>query len=319
MDKILFQEKVKLAVHTIRQALPFRHEYKLSVKKVDEGKTLLNFYTEKFNRETSTFWLNKIESGEITVNGQSVSHNHLLQSGELSSRTEMIASEPEISDKIQLLYEDDDLIIIDKPSPLPCDASGRFVKSNLKTILELIYHPEPIYPIHRIDANTTGIVLFAKNKKIASNLIDQFKNFGINKTYVAIVDGLMTEDGHISSDISKVKDTSGSRKNKAGESSLTNYKIVSKHQDFTFLEIEPKTGKTNQIRIHLASVGHPIIGDLGYQDNNYFKENPLTYPDDCLFLHAWKISLKHPRTNLDINFESPLPLKFIEKLSENII
>ena len=148
------------------------------------------------------------------------------------------------------------------------------------------------------------------NKNGKSALNKQIKDEVFIKKYVAIVEGLVTKNQELTLEISNQKMNSGSRELGCGKGAITQIAIKQLNTNTTLLEIILKTGRTNQIRLHLSGIGHPILGDKGYKDPTYFLENPMTYTKDSLYLHAWKLSFLHPITNAQMSFEAPIPEKF---------
>ena len=150
--------------------------------------------------------------------------------------------------------------------------------------------------------------------EIAALLGSQFQNNTVKKEYLALVEGIIEKDTLlIKEKISKTKTVSGGRQvSGEGLESETKITILKRNleNNTTLLKVEPKNGRTNQIRLHLASINHPIVGDLGYKDINYFDNNPLTYPEDSLFLHAHKIKIRV--NNTEKQFIAEIPQKFYD-------
>jgi 23S rRNA pseudouridine1911/1915/1917 synthase len=289
---------------------PYTFTYKKNVKKQDEGKTLLDFYATAFPYKTELFWQEKIEKNHILVNDKKASPNLVLKAGWITKHLVFDKTEPKINTNIQLLFQDQDILVINKPAPIPVHPSGRFYKNTVTHILKLAFPKENFKIVHRLDANTTGILILAKNKKTANFLIEKFKNKKFKKQYIAIIEGSLNDKIiSINTTIGKEKSLAGSRvANNLGQKAETNIKIIKILRNKTVVELEPKDGRTNQLRLHLASIQHPIIGDIGYKDKTYFKENAMTYPTDCLLLHAWKISFDYKGKYMQ--FEAPIPDKF---------
>lgn len=200
---------------------------------------------------------------------------------------------------LEVLFEDEYMAVINKPAGYP--VSGNFFKTiqnalnfNLvqSTLIDALNVPRPV---HRLDKLTSGILIIAKTRNAQISLGNQFELQNINKTYYALVKGKLEGEGEFNSAIE-------------GLSALTSYKSVRAEKSLSYewvslVELKPKTGRTHQLRIHLATAGHPIIGDYIHDDNNVLKGKGL-------FLSACKIEYKHPETKECMLFELPLPSKF---------
>lgn len=309
-----FTKAIKDSTTPLPGSTPQSIVYKLTVKKRYEGLNIVDFFLRAVPRSNKATWIEKIEKNNLTVNAKPITKDYIVNAGDLTQHSSEPKTEPEVNTEIKLIYEDDFLLVINKPSPLPMHASGRYYRNTLLNILTLSFPDKDLKLIHRIDANTTGVVILAKGKEVANNMRLQFEEKSIQKQYIALVEGLIKED-HINSSkpIGKEVLVGGARKvDNTGKTAETNIKVLERRtkNNETLLSITPLTGRTNQIRLHLAELGHPIVGDEGHKNPDYFKSNPFTYPSDSLFLHAYKLTIKHPTTKTEIDFEAPIPKKF---------
>jgi len=192
---------------------------------------------------------------------------------------------------IPIIYEDEWLLVADKPSGLLTVPTPKNEKRTLTSILNL-------YPCHRLDRETSGLIIYAKNKNIQQKMMDEFRARKIGKIYIAFVRGKPYRDqGEIRSRIE-------------GLSSQTRYKVIEKRADFAILEVNPLTGRTNQIRIHLKQIAHPILGETKYAFRRDFKIKAKR-----LMLHAAGLEFKHPVTGKQLCLRMDLPAdlrKFLE-------
>ncbi len=192
---------------------------------------------------------------------------------------------------IPIIYEDEWLLVADKPSGLLSVPTPKNEKRTLTSILNL-------YPCHRLDRETSGLIIYAKNKNIQQKMTDAFRARGVHKSYIALVRGEPYKN-------------QGEIKNRIeGLSAKTRYKVIEKRRDFAILEVNPLTGRTNQIRIHLKQIGYPILGETKYAFRRDFMIKARR-----LMLHAWRIEFRHPVSGKLLQLESGPPddfKKFLE-------
>jgi len=307
-----FSTKIKHVTIPLKGNIPTIKTYTLRVKKQYNGITILDFYTQVMPSISKQIWEQKIVSKNLTVKNKSVSINTIIHTGQITQHFTAPQTEPNISTNIELLEWNTDFIVINKPAPLPMHPSGRFSQNTLSEILKDAFPTENFKLVHRIDANTTGVVVIARNKMMASNLATQFKNQEIKKEYLTLVEGILTQKHFtLQQSISKKITASGSREiSDIGKKATTDFTVLKKNtkKKTTLLSVIPHSGRTNQIRLHLANIGFPIVGDIGYKEEAYFKSNPLTYSSDCLFLHAHKLTFSYK--NRLRTFEATIPEKF---------
>ena len=193
---------------------------------------------------------------------------------------------------IPIAYEDQWLLVVDKPSGLLTVPTPKNEKRTLTSILNL-------YPCHRLDRETSGLIIYAKDKGTQQKMMDEFQNRRIKKTYLAFVRGIPQKN-------------QGEIKNRIeGLSAQTRYKVIEKRKDFAILEINPLTGRTNQIRIHLKQIGHPILGESKFAFRRDF-----TIKAKRLMLQAAGLEFKHPVTGSQLCLRLGLPddlKKFLDK------
>jgi RluA family pseudouridine synthase len=241
-----------------------------------------------------------------------IAATQIVRAGERYRHLFPNVTEPEVNGRMEILHEDKALIVVNKPAPLPMHAGGRFYRNTLKYILGIVYHPQRPHPAHRLDANTTGIVLVTRTQHFAGRLQPQFARGTVKKLYLVRVQGRPTEDVFsCDAPISAESGELGSRTvdESSGQDARTKFRVVKRDADgTTLLEARPLTGRTNQIRVHLWHLGFPVCGDAVYLSGKKIGDTQtLSMEDAPLCLHAWKIEFVHPLTRQPVSFTAPPP------------
>jgi len=292
----------------------------------DQGKRLDQFLSQ-IDLDLSRSQAKKlIEEKVILLNQKSAKPSVHLKQGDLISGTfpkpKPLSLKPE-STPLNILYEDPSIIVVDKRAgmvvhPAAGNPSGTLVNA-------LLYHCQDLSGIngvlrpgivHRLDKDTSGVMVVAKNDEAYHHLIKQFKNRTVEKVYLAIAYGKFNQaEGLIDSAIGRhpKERKRMSTRTKKGRIAITRWKRVENLDGFSFLEIHPQTGRTHQIRVHLSSMGHPLLGDPIYGR----KGRPGSIQDPVLkecvrrmnrqALHAHRLAFDHPQTGERVQFEAPLP------------
>jgi RluA family pseudouridine synthase len=209
----------------------------------------------------------------------------------------------------RVIHEDDDCIAYDKPPGLPVTPDDGGKKWNLRAVLEKKLGGL-IIPVHRLDADTSGVVIFARNQKSARALEDAFRDHQVTKVYLALVRGHPRETGEYRSYLVKVADSKGLERWESGrgpgaKEAVTTWKLIERISTYASLvEVEPKTGRYHQIRIHFSEMGHPIYGDRAHGD----RQDPIHVTRHLL--HAWKATFKHPTTGKQMTLTTRFPDDF---------
>jgi RluA family pseudouridine synthase len=220
--------------------------------------------------------------------------------------------EPNVDMKVGVLYEDASIVVLNKPAPLPMHAGGRFVRNTLNYVLDHLYAPQQLRPAHRLDANTTGIVVTARTRYIAGRIQPQFARGDVTKKYLVRVQGLPgTDRFDCDAPISVASGEAGSRfvDTAGGQHARTEFAVLRRCDDgTTLLEARPLTGRTNQIRVHLWHLGLPVCGDQTYLRGGEIGASQTRGIDEPpLCLHAWRIEFVHPVRRERVSFEAPPP------------
>jgi 23S rRNA pseudouridine1911/1915/1917 synthase len=252
-----------------------------------------------------------IADGHITVNGRPAKPGLRLNTGDSIEVTVPPIPpshlEPEAM-PLNILYEDDDLIVVDKPAgltvhPAPGHPGHTLVNALLSHLPHLADSGDALRPgiVHRLDKDTSGVMLVAKNSQAQADLSAQFKSHTVSKSYIVLVRGHLTpENGIIEADIGR--DPSHRQRMAVvskGREARTEYQVIRYIRDYTLLEVRPRTGRTHQIRVHLAAIGFPVVGDKIYGVKSPFLGRQ--------FLHASRLGFRLPATGEYVEFKSELP------------
>jgi len=293
--------------------------------KVDEdsvGTRLDVFIASKFDDKTRSYFQGIIEGETVTVNGKCRKSNYKLKLAEsvaldIPEAVELNIKAEEIP--LDVLYEDGDVIVINKPQdmvvhPAPGNYSGTLVNALLNHCKDLSGINGVIRPgiVHRIDKDTSGALIVAKNDNSHNALAKQFKEHTITRSYLAIVEGIIkTDEGTIDQPIGRhPKDRIKMGVVESGKKAVTHYKVIERFTSHTLVECNLETGRTHQIRVHMAKIGHPLVGDLiyGYKKQSFNLKGQV--------LHAKRLGFIHPSTNKYMEFDSPLPAYFEKLISK---
>ena len=279
---------------------PYNNVRPMNVPLRFDHETVIDFLDGMHAHLGREYWQKECEIGQVIYKGNPLSCDQQVRSGWRIEHLVPQTTEPDVNNQVKFLYEDDVLIAVDKPAPLPMHPCGRFNRNTLSYFMGRVFSGEQIRVLHRLDSNTTGVVVMARKKSAAQFVSPQFVDGKVEKTYLARVSGHPSSDefdcsASISSDVS----TAGSRTvDPNGLQSLTQFVVLDRFDDGTSLiECHPKTGRTNQIRIHLSHLGLPICGDPVYRANGEaIEKQTLGVDDPPMCLHAWKLGLIHPNT-----------------------
>ena len=288
-----------------------------------DGLTVFDLLRRRMHISTGTLTLLKNSPTGIKVNGVRVTVRHRLSAGErlsldLADKTETGTSEI-IPKKLPLsvLFEDDDIIVADKPAGMPTHPTHGHLDDTLANALayRAAVRGEPFVfrPANRLDRNTSGIVLLAKNRFAASRLYEEMKRGAIRKTYVAITEGVPSPaSGRVDAPIARADEGILMRVVRDdGAPSVTDYSVMRTSRDgkCALIALRPLTGRTHQIRVHMAHIGCPLIGDFLYG-----RECPEIIERHAL--HAVRLEFDHPTTDKLIRMSSPLPADMLRVIKE---
>ncbi|MEI8293402.1 MAG: RluA family pseudouridine synthase [bacterium] len=278
-----------------------------------DGQTLLETLCGIFSHTPREVWIKIFDDACLLDSArQPATPTRLVRAGERFYRKIPADLEPDVDANIRILHEDEAILVLNKPTPLPIHPSGRYNRNTLQAILHTVYHPQKPRPAHRLDANTSGIVVFTRTRHFAKFVQPQFERGEVEKTYLARVLGHPAEDlFSCSTRIGDAPVSAGARliDETTGLPAQTDFRVLRRDADGTaLLEVRPLTGRTNQIRVHLWHLGFPIYGDPIYLPGNALgNRQTLSLGEPPMCLHAWKLKLRHPLTKETVSFEAPPP------------
>lgn len=285
---------------------------------VESGNVRLDVYvSEKCSDISRTMAQKLIEDGNIKVNGASKKISYKVQ-----VKDEITICRPELKETnlkpqdipIEVIYEDNDIIVVNKPKglvvhPANGNPDGTLVNAVMAICKESLSGiGGELRPgiVHRLDKDTSGLLIIAKNDKAHINMSNQIKNREVKKIYIALVRGIVPEnEATIDMPIGRsTKDRKKMAVVKNGKPAVTHFKVIKRYPKYTLLEIKIDTGRTHQIRVHMAEIGHPVVGDMVYSNgkNEFGVEGQM--------LHAKSLDFKHPITNKQMHLEADLPQYF---------
>lgn len=277
------------------------------------GRTLLSHLASLYPHSSPQAWQQKLNRGEVTLNGVIASGSEAVTSGQIIVWNRPPWIEPDAPQNFEVLYDDPDLLAVSKPSGLPTLPGAGFMEN---TLLRLVQKRTPnANPVHRLGRATSGIVLFAKTAQAASHLTANWNTPTILKIYRALAQNIAQRDGfEILTPIGLVPHPligSVWAANPNGKPSRSLAKVISRTTSTTTFEVSLYSGRPHQIRIHLASIGHPLVGDPLYGPTGQPLENLPGLPGDGgYFLHAQFLKFRHPITGKQIDLEAALPSGF---------
>lgn len=297
-------------------------EFFFEVGNGEQNLRIDKYLAQKLPDQSRSYIQKLIKDEQVTVHNQKIKFNYKVQSGD-QLRVELPKlQEPDILPEdipLDILYEDEDVLVINKPKGMVVHPSaGHYSQTVVNAVLfhckgQLSGINGVLRPgiVHRIDMDTTGAIVICKNDKAHQILAEQLKEHSITRKYRALVCGNMKEDtGTIVGAIGRhpIDRKKMAINEKNGKPAVTHYKVLERFGNYTYIECQLETGRTHQIRVHMASKGHPLLGDTLYGPTKC----PFKLQGQCL--HAMVLGFMHPSTGEYMEFEAPLPNYFIHLL-----
>ena len=312
--------KLRAVCDPLPGSQPYENRRPINVSGIYDGAVLIDFLTDAYPVRTRAQWQTACDNGLLQFNKgtqtqtgilEPVTADRIIRAGERFDHVIPDTVEPDVNSDIKILFEDDAVVIVNKPALLPIHPCGRFNRNTLTELLNLVYDPIKMRPAHRLDALTTGVTVLARTKQMAAKIQSQFGAGTVGKSYLVRVHGCPAEDTfHCDAKISREAGPSGSRTVcENGLSALTKFRVVSRNDSSTLLEAIPVTGRTNQIRIHAWHLGFGVVNDPVYLPDGTIRPTDVIpqQAQQAMCLHASRIEFEHPISGQRVEFTAPDP------------
>ena len=289
----------------------------------ENGKRIDAYLSEKLEDVSRVSIQRLITNGKVFVNNKTVKASYKVQAGDMIQVEEEMPVDISIKAQnipLDIIYEDKDIIVVNKPKGMVVHpANGNPDRTLVNAVMAICKDSlsgigGQIRPgiVHRLDKDTSGIIIVAKNDKAHINLSEQIKEHKVKKTYIALVRGIVKEnEATINMPIGRSeKDRKKMAVTKKGKEAITHFKVLERYDKYTLLQVNIETGRTHQIRVHLSQIGYPIVGDEVYSNG----KNEWNIKGQCL--HAKSLEFVHPVTGKKMYLEAKLPEYFEKILKE---
>jgi 23S rRNA pseudouridine1911/1915/1917 synthase len=282
-----------------------------------QGQTTLSYLVERYRHSVYEDWVKRLTAGEVLLDGVIAHGTEKLRAGQVLVWNRSPWPEQPTPQSYDIIYQDEALLAVNKPSGLPTLPAGGFLDN---TLLSLVRKNFPTaQPMHRLGRATSGLVVFALTPDAASSLSKLWREHKVEKYYRALASGVAQQDYY------EIRAAIGSVphprlglvyaasdvyvKNRKGKPSASDARVLERQSNSTLFEVKILTGRPHQIRIHLAFIGHPLQGDPLYAVGGGFLENPGLPGDGGYFLHAERLKFLHPVTREGLEVQAPVPIE----------
>lgn len=282
---------------------------------VQQSVDLMNFLLQKMGGMSRTSVKSLLSHRQIQVNGRiETQYNYLLKEGDCVVISTSVANTELVHPKLKVIFEDDDLLVVEKKTgiltaPIKTDSRESTVLSVLKTYVRKSNPKNNVFVVHRLDRETSGLLVFAKSRELQEFMRDNWTQIATERAYTALVEGVVDrEKDTIVSWLTENPTTMrvySSFTDNGGKKSITHYRKLKTSNEYSLIELRLETGRTNQIRVQMASVGHPVVGDRKYGLGVSTIMNRLA-------LHAHLLVFEHPVSHQKMKFKLPIPKEFMK-------
>lgn len=309
------QTKLDEVCRVLPGSIPQENRRPVNVAAKYDRWSLIDLLVEQFPQILREDWKQRCADGRfISYGGKVRGLDHVVRAGERILQVFPPAVEPAVATGIRIIWDDEALVLVEKPAPLPMHASGRYHRNTLQYLMNEVYAPKFLRAVHRLDANTRGLVLFARTRHCCRLLQRQFLDGTVEKIYRVKVHGCPEWNEKVCDfAISKEVEGPGGRSvdEENGLDARTEFIVKERCSDGTaWLEAKLESGRTNQIRVHLWELGFPVVGDPCYLPNKQMSDTQtLDIEDAPMQLEAWKLSFTHPISGKRMVFENGEPLQ----------
>ena len=276
------------------------------------GLLVEEYFARRFPYQSKKEWIAKIKNGDILINGLVARTGYILKEGDRIVTHAGVRREPPANTSLKVVYEDFHIRVFNKPAPIPVHPSGRYFKNSMTEILKRLYPKEIPRPVQRLDAITTGVIVFARTREAAAALMNEFKNHRIKKKYLALVEGEPEEKKFcIDAPIGVLNGSHRGIGDHVRETkpAKTEVEWLASRNGRSLLKVNPISGRTNQIRVHLSNRGLPIYNDPVY---GHGKEETFLYG-----LHAWCVEFSFFDRVMEFQVQPPSHFQSLFKIAED--
>ena len=292
-------------------SVPYTNRRPIHIPATADGQRLIDHLVQTYAFVDPTAWQARFRQGLLRRDDHPVEEQQRVAAGECYEHLFPDTIEPDVSADIRVIYEDATLVVVNKPAPLPMHPCGRYNRNTLSYLLGSVYRPQQLRLAHRLDANTTGVVVFSRTREVAARVQPQFSAGRVAKRYVCRVHGWPREAEFVcAAAISARSLPAGGRTvDPRGLAARTEFtRLEALGDGTTLVEARPVTGRTNRIRIHLWHLGYPIVGDPMYlPEHELAARQTLRVGDRPLCLHARALRFEHPSHGGPVEFVAELP------------